>query len=292
MDWRLPVLAADSHTPNGVCVDASGRARIDVGIVAVLACQARTPPGTSMRGGVFERIARDAQGCRGVDAFRAKLLAALQGELGADSASMSEPPGRQALIVGVGIPSAYASLYANDRARYDGSIHRLVTAMRRGPTLDTDIYSARERARLAVYAEVLGPQGTRSILCTMVVHRGRPIAQLVLKRHGRGRPFRAEDAAALRQLLPAVALADAGYRALSCPPPAGATAARRAPLTARETQVAELACRGMHNAEIALLLGTSTETVKKQVRSALEKVGACNRTEMAMLWAGAPARWR
>jgi DNA-binding CsgD family transcriptional regulator len=242
-----------------------------------------------MRGGVFERIARDAQSCRGVEAFRAKLLTALQGELGADSASMSEPPGPQARYVGVEIPSPYASLYAENRARYDRSVHRLVTAMRRGPTVDTDVYTARERARIAVYAEIVEPQGARSLLGAIVVHRGRPIAQLLLKRHGRGRAFRREDAATLRQLLPAVALADAGYRALSGPPPAGTTAARRAPLTARETQVAELACRGMHNAEIALLLGTSTETVKKQVRSALEKVGASNRTEMAMLWADAPA---
>jgi DNA-binding CsgD family transcriptional regulator len=98
---------------------------------------------------------------------------------------------------------------------------------------------------------------------------------VVLKRHCRGAQFRVRDAAALDRVLPAIALADAGF---------GADAAVPAPawqLSPRESEVAALSCRGMHNAEIALLLGTSRNTVKKQLARVFEKVGVSNRTELA-----------
>lgn len=49
--------------------------------------------------------------------------------------------------------------------------------------------------------------------------------------------------------------------------------------------MAHLVGRGMRNAEVAALLGTSCETVKKQLRSVMEKVGVSNRTELAMVLA-------
>lgn len=53
----------------------------------------------------------------------------------------------------------------------------------------------------------------------------------------------------------------------------------------REGQVAALLVKGMHNGEIAALLGTTHNTVKKQVRRVLAKCGASNRTELAGLLA-------
>ena len=50
--------------------------------------------------------------------------------------------------------------------------------------------------------------------------------------------------------------------------------------------MAVLVCKGMRNREIAMLIGTSCETVKKQVHSVFTNVGVSNRAELAGLLAG------
>lgn len=151
--------------------------------------------------------------------------------------------------------------------------------------IDDDVYGTRERQRLAIYREIFPPQKATSILVASARCRGIETATLVFKRHSRSARFRAPDASRLEAMLPAVALADAGFRYAF-------DAHRAAPsplvpgLSAREAQVAQLASRGLRNAEIAAMLGTSAETVKRQLRSVFAKVQVSNRTELAMLWAG------
>jgi DNA-binding CsgD family transcriptional regulator len=242
---------------------------------------------SDMDSGFFERLARDAPACANLQAFRTHILCAVQREVGAESAALVDPPGspaRSGRTGYVGLAARYALAYERERERYDRSIHRLMAAIESGPIIDGDLYTIRERERLALYDEILFPQGTRSILASMVHYHGRVVAQIVLKRHGSSRPFCPKDVTILRRMLPAMALADAGYQFVAgCKPPD--TRASYGTLSPRETQVVELACKGMHNREIATLLGTSRETVKKQVQSAFEKVGVCNRTELAMVWA-------
>jgi DNA-binding NarL/FixJ family response regulator len=89
----------------------------------------------------------------------------------------------------------------------------------------------------------------------------------------------------LSSLLPAIGLADAGFRFAFDETAGPARDPRRIDgLSPRETQVARLAYKGMQNAEIAALLGTSAETVKKQLASVMQKMGVSNRTELAMAW--------
>nr|WP_233489436.1 helix-turn-helix transcriptional regulator [Blastococcus sp. TF02-9] len=63
------------------------------------------------------------------------------------------------------------------------------------------------------------------------------------------------------------------------------TAAGRAadPLTGREREIAELVAAALTNRQIAERLVLSERTVESHVRSILAKLGAANRTEIAVL---------
>jgi DNA-binding CsgD family transcriptional regulator len=240
---------------------------------------------------LFERLVRDAGGASSVAAFRSVLLDGLQRLVGADSASMMDPPWvdidderARERTVGLGLSAEFAGPFLSERRRYVGSMAKLLRAVRvGGPVLDTEVYGADERRRLALYREILVPQRSTSMLAAAVHTRGAATAMVAFKRHGRSSSFRARDAAALEAVLPAMALADAGFRYALEAQRMGGPCATLA-LTPRETQVAELASRGLRNTEIAALLGTSAETVKKQLRNVFGKAQVSNRTELAMLW--------
>jgi DNA-binding NarL/FixJ family response regulator len=246
---------------------------------------------------VFERLIADAQRSPDLACFRTKILEALAREIGASSGSLVDPPGRgwlekgtKARIGVLAVAPCFRDLYVRHKARYERSGERLLRAMDSGAVIDSDVYTMAERQQLDLYTEILYPQGARSVLCAIVRHRGRPLSQLVLKRQGRGTPFRDRDAEALNRFLPIVALADAGFQ-YSAPgafvtEAGGAARIATRPLGTREAEVAALVCKGMRNREIAVLIGTSCETVKKQVRNVFDKVGVSNRAELAGLVGG------
>jgi DNA-binding CsgD family transcriptional regulator len=250
--------------------------------------------------GLFERVAIDAQRIPAIGGCRRALLGAVATLVGTDSSALMDPHWGPAVMGGeeriavLGTSEGYLGSWVENRKRWAHSLRKLLGVARAAPVIDTDVYDARERERLAIYQEVFRPQGATSILASFVPLGGRAVAMIVLKRHGRGRPFLARDAQVLSSLLPAIGLADAGFQfafdATDGP------AEERLPadgLSPREAQVARLACTGMRNAEIAALLGTSGETVKKQLASVMEKMDVSNRTELAMVWGNispAPAR--
>ncbi len=290
------------HPPTRRSGGQGGNSRPYLRLFAVGDDQAGASEGRSVR--LFESIVRDAQGSADLAAFRARILEALRDELGANSGTFMDPPHTRLLpgaaskrIGMLAVEPSFRALYVRHKARYERSADRLVQAMQSGPVIDTDVYSLAERERLDLYAEVLRPQGTRSMLCAIVRHRSRPISQVVLKRHGRGPSFQRRDVDALAALLPALALADAGFQHTPGIEPlggdVGAPCVAPRPLAAREAEVAVLVCKGMHNREIAMLLGTSYETVKKQVHNVLAKMEVSNRAELAGVVAGlSSADWR
>lgn len=242
--------------------------------------------------GLFERLAVDAQASSTLAAFRAKLGDAVRQHMSADSAAMMDPPwgpfeDARNRIAGLGPSAAWVDPFLANRRRWTKSLGRYVRALQHGPAIDSDVYGSRDRGRLAAYVELLLPQGATCMLASSVWYRCRTVALIVLKRHGRSPAFRARDVEALRGLLPAIGLADAGFQySLGAP---GASPLRNAgfgALSPREMQVAQLACKGMRNSEISAILGTSRETIKKQLRSVIEKMDVSNRTELAMVWAG------
>jgi two-component system nitrate/nitrite response regulator NarL len=62
-----------------------------------------------------------------------------------------------------------------------------------------------------------------------------------------------------------------------------ARAAATKPLSARETEVARLAARGLRNRDIAETLGLAESTVKMHMSNAFEKLGVVSRAELAAL---------
>jgi two-component system nitrate/nitrite response regulator NarL len=62
-----------------------------------------------------------------------------------------------------------------------------------------------------------------------------------------------------------------------------ARAAATKPLSARETEVARLAARGMRNRDIAEALGLTESTVKMHMGQAFDKLGVGSRAELAAL---------
>jgi len=251
----------------------------------------------SLASGFFERLVRDADGAPNIATFRSRLLGRLLQLVGADSAAILDPPwaevdghGARDRTVGLGTSAGFAQPFFEHRRRYARSLARLLRGVRAGrPVIDRAVYGMRERQRLAVYREIFLPQNATSILAASARCRGIETATLVFKRHGRSPPFRTPDAARLEAMLPAVALADAGFR-YAFEARRASTETARSPLVrglgTREAQLAQLASRGLRNAEIAAMLGTSAETVKRQLRSVFAKAQVSNRTELAMLWAG------
>src|SRR5260221_2201549 len=134
--------------------------------------------------GVFERLARDAQGSSSLGEFRVEMLKVLLRDLGGDSAAVLEPPGKnatraeiQSRTAALGSSADYEDRYLRDKDRYDRSIPDLMRAIRTsGAVIDNEVYGTRPRARLARYAHVLLPQGTSSILAAAASWRGRPTA--------------------------------------------------------------------------------------------------------------------
>jgi DNA-binding CsgD family transcriptional regulator len=248
---------------------------------------------------LFERLMGDAQGASGIADFRKVLGSALLRFVGADSAAMIDPlwldSDRQRAresLVGIGSSAGFAEPFAMHRRRYARSFARMLRAVRSGaPVVDLDVYGARERERLAVYREIFLPQRASSVMMAAVRLGTAAMVTVVFKRHGRTSAFGAAEKSKLQAILPTIALADTCFRCglsarpAACPAPPFLDSG----LGAREAQVAALASRGLRNAEIAALLGTSVETVKKQLRRVFAKVDVANRTELAMLCAGSPS---
>ncbi len=66
------------------------------------------------------------------------------------------------------------------------------------------------------------------------------------------------------------------------PAASGSDSVRRA-LTDREKQILRLVCEGLSNAEIAVRLVISAETVKSELKRIFRKIGVKNRTQAAVL---------
>jgi DNA-binding NarL/FixJ family response regulator len=247
--------------------------------------------GISLASGVFEHMVRDGGGASCVADFRRNLLAALGCLLGADSAAMMDPPWiddcpcrARERTAGFGSSAAYAKPFLEHRGRFTRSAGKLLRAIRAGgAVIDADVYSSRARRELAIYREIFLPQRASSILAAAVCGLDNVIAMVVFKRHGSVSAFGVREASALEAALPAIGLADLGFRCgLEARRP-GLIVVQR--LTRREAEVASLASRGLRNTEIAALLGTSVETTRKQLKSVFAKADVSNRTELAMLWA-------
>jgi DNA-binding CsgD family transcriptional regulator len=142
-------------------------------------------------------------------------------------------------------------------------------------TTDRRVFSASERARMAIYKEFVAPQGTSETLVGYLSLRKQPIAALSL-----GRSKGSWSAQAQHELvawLPALSVAVASARMGQEQQVHGAA------LTPQERRVLGGIEAGLSNAEIALSCGSSVNTVRNQVASLLEKLDLSSRSQLAAL---------
>jgi DNA-binding CsgD family transcriptional regulator len=237
-------------------------------------------------GGLLEELAARAGSCTTLSEYRCQTLCLLEREVGADGGGFMPPPntpmhGSDTLDAAASGSSAhYRDRWLGERARYEGSAARLLAAMRAGGSIvDRDYYSSAELGRLACYADFSGAPPRQSALCTLVRFRGRVTGLLMLVRSD-GVLFTARERARLDAITDTLAILDAGARALLASveeEPARAYAT----LSPREREIATYIGLGRSNKEIATILGTAVDTVRKQTISLFDKIGASNRTELA-----------
>lgn len=237
-------------------------------------------------------IAEDANAAADVATFRHAALRRVACFIGADGGSlmpMPHPPVRDHPQVAAQLdvdPRLYAR-FVDNRIRYWRALHRVVAALvTDGAVVDTEVYSRRERERLEPYADTVIPAGITSILCAPVGFQGCATMLLCLNRHARAAKFGRRHAARLRAVVPLIGLVDAAVAARS--------AARSAQtclrvLSPRERQVGALIHGGLQNKEIAVLLGTSAETVRKQTRAIYHKLEVEGRVQLVARFGAALA---
>jgi DNA-binding CsgD family transcriptional regulator len=154
-------------------------------------------------------------------------------------------------------------------------------AREHGAYLDAEVYTARERRELPFYREIVRPQGITNQLVAQLRFHGELSGILYLCRHGRGTPFRARDLEWLRGVLPFLAL---GHAALinRWQPTTSEIEERIHSLSPRECEIVKHVCAGLRNQDIALLLGTSPNTVRNQLQRVFERLGLDSRTALAV----------
>jgi DNA-binding CsgD family transcriptional regulator len=148
------------------------------------------------------------------------------------------------------------------------------------PVLDTHVLAQQRRSRLAVYRELLVPFGVSQFV-TNVYHSRFGVFGFHFGRAGALRTFKARELRDLNRVLPVMKLAQALLAAEALGPPRGdewwVDVWRLSP---RERELARLVGRGMQNAEIARLLGMSTNTVRNHLVSIFHKACVSTRAEL------------
>jgi DNA-binding CsgD family transcriptional regulator len=158
----------------------------------------------------------------------------------------------------------------------------------RGVGTDREIVTPAEREAHPVFTEIFRPARIHSLLMCAVQFRGRSLSGLTLGRRDRNPPFTARDRDRMRALRSALGLVEAAFVGVQLETlRPGRGDAGDFGLSQREAQIAALIAKGLQNKEIAALLGTSPDTVRKQSIRIYEKTGASGRARLAALL-GAP----
>jgi DNA-binding CsgD family transcriptional regulator len=233
-------------------------------------------------------------------AFRRWLLARLREVVPFESAILLQHPVEGAPPAAINKEQArhFHGLYVARPFHYRPSLDkgRQAAATSCGAYLDTEVYSLRERDALPFYSDIVRPQKITSQIHALLTFGGRPVGSLFLCRHGVVGNFAARDVDRLRALIPAISVVQAAMVAKDAIPriaanddlddadsdPAALALARLSP---RERTLAEYVTRGLHNSDIAHVLGTSPNTVRNQLARMYAKLEMSGRAELAALFA-------
>lgn len=158
-----------------------------------------------------------------------------------------------------------------------------------GVAVDVDVLPAAERARLHYCKHFTRPLGISALMLVHLTMSGRIVSVigLALKRRARaaGASFAPEHAALLREVAPALAVADVAHathledRGV----PIARLRCEDGRLTPRQRDLVEHVALGHTNEEIALALGISPNTARNQLAVVFRKLDASNRAEVVRL---------
>ena len=149
-----------------------------------------------------------------------------------------------------------------------------------GAAIDREFFGVRELERKTYYQELMAPLHGRSTLIAYLTRRGQLEAKLVLGRVQSGPEFTEDARRLLVALLPTLSVCEAALRS---PTPEPATEVALTRLTPREREIVQYLELGYTNAEIALACGTALSTVRNQLVSVFQKLGASTRAEVVAL---------
>lgn len=141
-----------------------------------------------------------------------------------------------------------------------------------------DVWTSERQRELAVFQEVLNPTGMKHMAVRASVRAGN-VAGFNLERRGYSSPFSEHQLALIDLVGPflhVVELLTLDFQDAQ----SQVDFAEQHGLTPREAELVELVARGLQNAEIGLLLGVSTNTVRNTLVRVFEKAGVTTRSEL------------
>ena len=222
-------------------------------------------------------LALTARQARDRPSFVLRALELLSGVLPFESAvfSRSEPETSPTLF---GIePGALPLIERCERhfADYVPEVQPVFDAAARdGGVIDRNVFGSNFIRAPRFYAEIMRPQRLTSSLILMPRWGNRGLGILRMERHS-GPHFRDTH---LSQALALMPLFELAMTALAFTPPG---AECLAPLTSRESEIAQHVTRGLTTPQIATLLGTSKFTIRNQISRIFDKTHVASRSELA-----------
>jgi DNA-binding CsgD family transcriptional regulator len=214
------------------------------------------------------------------------VLAAVPADVAVLHALSPRVPLETAALRGITLAALAATLPRWDAAAVAlGPLRERATALG-GVARDTDAFPAQGAARARYASEVAGIVGAGHTLVAHLVVRERIVSAALLFRARRRGAFTDAEAATLRRVAPAMALADALHQGLDATPQRPVPTRLRCEdqrLTARQREIVELVAMGHTNGAIAAALSVSPNTLRNHLAEVFRRLGASNRADVVRL---------
>jgi DNA-binding CsgD family transcriptional regulator len=171
---------------------------------------------------------------------------------------------------------------------YGPQLMRLRNAMgaSRGVALDSEVYSLRQRDRIPFFVDIVRPLAMKHILWAELRLGSQELSVIGLGRADAGRGFNAGVQEFLRQVAPALAMAESLLQLRGAAPTLemrnGSDPGDDPALTPKEREVLELFEHGASYEDVARMLQISVNTVRDHVRHIYEKLQVTSKVEAVM----------